>query len=53
MGATHDLQITRIVATGFSCLQAVKNGSAITASPTQLGQKTPILNVIFLSTLFR
>jgi len=41
MGATHDLQITRIVATGFSCLQAVKNGSAITASPTQLGQKTP------------
>ena len=53
MGATHDLQITSIVASGFCFLQAVKNGSAITASPTQLGQKTPILNLISLPTLFR
>jgi hypothetical protein len=45
MGTTQDLQITNIVASGNSSLQALKKGNAMTASPTQFGQNTPILNL--------
>jgi len=53
IGATQDLHITKSVDSGFSCLQAVKNGNAMTESPTQFGQNTPILNLKFPSIFFQ